>query len=171
MKAAKPPLPVPVLLGGAAVLAYLLLGKQATATSVGVKIVPSSPPPKQTPPSNPQGIPAGLPPLPKVGVTALAPYKSPSFTPSDDLTPGGIVKAQVMTIRQIQTAMNILGASLKVNGCWDLPTQTALWDFQYLHAQDNPSDPLDVTGEMTQLTQTALANLVAKANGISGTFY
>jgi hypothetical protein len=170
MKAKPSSVPLPWV-AAAAVVAYLVLGtKSASATSSGVTIVPQPPPPQPTPPT-PQGVTAGLPPQPTVGATAVAVYASPSFTPSDDLSPGGIVKAQEMTIRQIQTALNILGARLNVNGCWDLPTQTALWDFQYLHAQDNPYNPLDVTGQMNQLTQTALANLVAKAKGIAGTFY
>lgn len=78
------------------------------------------------------------------------------YQPKDDLTVQGIVQAQQLTIRQIQTAFNMLSANLAVTGKWDLPTQQATWDFQYIHQNDNPLNKLNVTSEVDLATQNAI---------------
>ena len=161
------------LAGGLAtlVVGYVLI-KKVGATSPGllgniIKDMPSQPNAgtRQLAPPN------SLPPAPTVGATVVPVYTPPSFQPSDVITPTAIVGATEMTVRQLQAAFNILGASLTVNGQWDIPTQQAVWDWQYLHTKDNPYNPLNVTGEIDQLTQTSIQAAVGKATGVQSGFY
>jgi hypothetical protein len=95
-----------------------------------------------------------VPPKPKV---AGAIIDTPSwFIPKDDLTEQGIIDSKRLTVRQIQTVFNKLGAHLALNGDWDLPTTQATWDFQYIHQADNPQTLLNVTSEIDVLTQAAI---------------
>jgi hypothetical protein len=118
------------------------------------------------------GAPAdALPPVATVGVGAAPIYTPAWYHPSDDLSGTAVATAREMTIRQLQTAFNLLGASLKVDGLWALPVRQAIWDWQYLHTNDNPYVPLNVTGEIDQLTQDSIQAAVGKKLGIQTGFY
>jgi hypothetical protein len=159
-----------VALGGAALL---LLGGSKGAASTGKVTIKSASGGGAPPGGSGAGPVASTPPVPVVGAVSSPVYASPSTPPSDLAAPAAIANCARMTIRQIQTAFNSLGAApaLAVSGVWDVPTQQAVWDWQYVHQNDNPSAPLNVTGEVDQLTQNSIQAAYGKAKGITTGFY
>ena len=161
----------PLLLLGVGVGALVLLGGGNSANgATGIVSLIDGPP--KGPPPDLSGGPAPavtVPPDPTIGASTSPVYASGSWVPSDVTTPAAIVGNQKNTVRQIQAALNYLGASpvLAVNGAWDVPTQQAVWDWQFLHEHDNPSSPLNVTGEVDQLTQNSIHAAVAAKAGIA----
>jgi hypothetical protein len=144
---------------------------QQTVSTVSTVPQSSSPHISPKPDTSNSGVVNSVPSDPKLaGVPIDISYLS-WYHPSDSLIPSDIASARKMTIRQIQTAYNTLGAGLSVNGIWDLPTQQATWDFQYLHTNDNPDNPLNVTAEFDQLTQNALQALYGTKTNIQTGFY
>jgi hypothetical protein len=140
----------------------------AAPFAINVTDLAAKPPVKSPTPAGPA---ASLPPLPSIGHTIVFVQPPQWFVPIDDLTPTGIVKSRELTIRQIQAAFNMLGAQLVVDGNWTMPTKQAVWDFQYIHQKDNPSNPLNVTGEIDQLTENAIISAVGNKAGLQTGFY
>ena len=130
---------------------------------------------KDTGPGNPQngkpttpGPTGALPPAPSIAAVSSPVYTAPSYVPSDATDPATMASTERMTIRQVQAALNLLGATtrLALTGNWDLPTQQAVWDWQWWHQKDNPSSPLNVTGEIDQLTQDSIQAAISKKTGV-----
>lgn len=158
---------------------YYLVYKPSLTPALGA---PGQPAVTTAPPVNapvvsasgslPAAAPLSLPPLPTVALVSSPVYASPTYAFNDKTDPTSIVQAQEMTCRQLQAAYNLLGCSppLQVTGRWGMPEKQATWDFQFLHQNDNPSSPLNVTGEIDQLTHTAIQAAVGKKTGVQAGF-
>lgn len=147
----------PLLLLAIPIVSYFLFRKPTLVVVTAQSVTRDLPPPDPYAGMNLNAVP----PCPRIAGGNIVLGLPQWYKASDDLSNDGIIQARQLTVRQIQTIYNSLGAHLQVNGDWDLSTMQATWDFQFLHESDNPQNLLNITGEMDITTQSTLKTVFA----------